>query len=93
MDDLDGHVLRPGRGYGCVEVRLENHVGLGPGFLGIIIRIFAGDGLVKNRYRQEGAFEINEFACRHDLAAGNACKVANDAFDLFDNATIQPDAG
>lgn len=93
MDDLQGDVLRIGRGDGGRQIRDQQHVGLGDRFLRVVVGIFPRDGLVEDRDRQEARVLGDELARRHGLAARDAGKVADDALDFLDHPSLEPFAG
>ena len=95
VDHLRGRIARPGDdGEGGI-VRLEDQVGVGDaldeGFL--LLRVFAGDGLGEHRGGQRHRVAAEEFRGRHQLAAGDAGLVRNDAFDVVDAAIPAEFAG
>ena len=56
----------------------------------IIIRIFAGDRLEKDRAGQRHFWRRNKLAHRHHLAASHTRHIGNDALDIFETTLLQP---
>ena len=70
--------------------KIEVAVGEALGESLLLLRIFAGDGLGEHRGRQRHRIAAEEFRRRHQLAAGDARLVGDDALDVVDAAGAAP---